>query len=361
MSKVYNFSAGPSMLPEEVMLKVQKEFLNYNGIGASVIEISHRSKDYIEIAEEATQNLRDLMNIPDNYQVLFMHGGGRGLFAGIPLNIASGKGSADYVVTGAWSGYAADEALKYTGVNRIEATKTLEDGTITVETANLPFSKDAEFAHYCLNETIHGIDLYDTLDCQNNNTVVDVSSCFLSRPIDVTKYGIVYGGAQKNIGPSGITIAIVRDDLVGRAREICPSILDFSVLAKNASMYNTPNTFAWYFAGEVFKWLKQLGGVEAMEKMNIEKANYLYGFIDSCDFYKNKIDPKFRSRMNVPFNLKDEALNAKFLEEAKQNNLISLKGHRVLGGMRASIYNAMPMEGVKSLVNFMEKFAKENN
>ena len=360
MSKVYNFSAGPSMLPEEVMLKVQKDFLNFNGMGASIIEISHRSKEYIAVAEEAIQDLRDLMHVPDNHKVLFMHGGGRGMFAAVPMNLASKDGCADYVTTGAWSGYAADEAQKYTNVFEMKLTEKLADGTITVNTNGVKYNDNAAYVHCCLNETIHGIDLFDNLDTGNRTVIGDASSCILSRNIDVSKFGMIFAGAQKNVGPSGITMAIVREDLLGHAQDICPSILNFKVTADHDSMYNTPNTFAWYFSGLVFKWIKETGGVEAMEQRNIEKANYLYGFIDSCDFYSNNIDPKFRSRMNVPFFLKNEDLNAEFLAEAKNAGLISLKGHRVLGGMRASIYNAMPMAGVKALVEFMDKFAQSH-
>ena len=357
MSKVYNFAAGPSMLPEEVMKEVQAEFLNYNGMGASVIEISHRSKEYMAIAEAASSDLRDLMNIPDNYKILFMHGGGRGVFANLPMNLAKREGSADYLVTGAWSGYAADEAKKYTNVNFIKGDFLNDSGRVAVHTKDLPLNKDSAYVHLCMNETIHGIEIYDTPDTDDVPLIADISSCILSRRMDVSKFGMLYGGAQKNIGPSGITIVIVREDLIGHAQPDTPAIWDYKVTADHDSMLNTPNTFAWYFAGKVFKWLKRIGGVEAMEAMNKEKSELLYGYIDSSDFYTNNVDPAFRSRMNVPFFLKDTSLDQQFIAEAKENNLISLKGHRVLGGMRASIYNAMPLEGVKALVAFMEKFA----
>lgn len=358
MSKVYNFSAGPSMLPEAVMKDVQKEFLDFNGIGAGVIEISHRSKDYLAIAEKAAADLRDLMNIPDNYKVLFMHGGGRGVFANLPMNLGTAEGSADYIVTGAWSGYAAEEAVKYTHVNSMRGDFVNADGKVELKLKDLPLKKDAAYVHMCMNETIHGIEIFDAPETGDVPLVADISSCILSRRMDVSRYGMLYGGAQKNIGPSGITIVIVREDLIGHAQSITPAIWDYKVTADHDSMLNTPNTFAWYFAGKVFAWLKSLGGVEAMEAINKEKSELLYNFIDSSDFYSNNVAEGVRSRMNVPFFLKDSSLDQQFIAEAKANNLISLKGHRVLGGMRASLYNAMPLEGVKALVAFMEKFEK---
>lgn len=360
MSKVYNFSAGPAMLPVEVMQRCQQEFLDYNGLGVSIIEMSHRSKDYIAVAEQAVADLKDLLKLPDNYKILFMHGGGRAMFANVAMNLADPNATADYILDGAWSGYAATEGKKYTKVNEIKIDSVNEQGLVTINTKNLPFTKDAKYVHVCLNETIHGIEINEDIDTGNIPLIADASSNILSRPIDVSKYGIIYAGAQKNIGPSGFAIAIVREDLIGHAQTFCPSISDFKITLEHESMFNTPNTFAWYLSGLVFKWIKDLGGLEAMEKRNQEKADLLYGFIDSCDFYTNKVDPSCRSRMNVPFLLKDSQLDQEFLAKAKEAGLCNLKGHRVLGGMRASIYNAMPIEGVKALVEFMDKFAKEH-
>ena len=360
MSKVYNFSAGPAMLPVEVMKKCQEEFLNYNGLGVSIIEMSHRSKDYMEVANQAVADLRDLLKLPDNYKVLFMHGGGRGMFANIAMNLAQPNGCADYLVGGAWAGYAAAEGKKYTNVNEIKIDSVNDKNLVTINTKNLPLNKDAQYVHVCLNETIHGIEIFDDINTNNVPLIADASSNILSRPLDVTKYGIVYAGAQKDIGPSGFAIAIVREVLIGHALPFCPSVYDFKVTYEHDSMFNTPNTFAWYLSGLVFKWIKDFGGLEAMEARNKEKADYLYGFIDSCDFYSNNVDKSCRSRMNVPFFLKNSDLNQEFLDKAKEAGLCNLKGHRVLGGMRASIYNAMPIEGVKALVEFMDKFAKEH-
>jgi phosphoserine aminotransferase len=357
MSKVFNFSAGPAMLPEAVMQKAQQDFLNYNGLGVSIIEMSHRSKEYVAMAEEAVQDLRDLMNLPDNYKVLFMHGGGRGMFANVAMNLADPKGCADYIITGAWSGYAATEGQKYTKVNELKADSVNASGLVTVDTSALKLNTSANYVHCCLNETIHGIELFNSLETGNVPLVADASSDILSRPLDITKYGIVYAGAQKNIGPSGFGIVVVRDDLIGHAQSFCPAISDFKVTFEHDSMFNTPNTFAWYLSGLVFKWIKELGGVSAMEERNKAKAELLYNFIDSCDFYSNNIDSSCRSRMNIPFFLKNSSLDQEFLAKSKEAGLIGLKGHRVLGGMRASIYNAMPIEGVKALVEFMDKFA----
>ncbi len=360
MSKVYNFSAGPAKLPEPVLLKAQQELLNFNNLGVSVMEMSHRSKEYIAMAEEAVQDLRDILNLPDNYKVLFMHGGGRGMFANVAMNLSDPNGCADYVHTGAWSGYAATEAKKYTTVNELKADYVNDKGLVAVNTKDLKFNHNATYVHYCMNETIHGIELFDDLDTGNVPVIVDASSNILSRPIDVTKFGVIYAGAQKNIGPSGFAIAIVREDLIGHALPFCPAISDFKVTVEHDSMFNTPNTFAWYLAGLVFKWVKEIGGLTAMEERNKAKAACLYDFIDSCDFYSNNVDPSVRSRMNIPFFLKDKSLEAEFLAKSKEAGLMALKGHRVLGGMRASLYNAMDLEGVQALVAFMDKFAQEH-
>ena len=356
MTRVYNFSAGPSMMPEDVMKLAQSEFLDYRGLGSSVIEISHRSKDYVALAAEAERDLRDLLKVPDNYRVLFMQGGGRGQFAAVPMNLLTGTGKADYITTGNWSKDAHTEALKYGDAREIKADFKGEDGLIRVR-CDLQFRDDADYVYYCANETVCGVELFDIPDAGDRPLVADVSSEFLSKPMDVSRFGLIYAGAQKNVAPAGLTIVIVRDDLVGRAMKCCPSIFDYKILADKDSMFNTPPTFCWYMAGLVFKWLKELGGLEEMEKLNIAKSDFLYGFLGSCDFYSLAVAPEFRSRMNVPFFLKDESLNEKFLAEAKVAGLTSLKGHRILGGMRASIYNAMPMDGVNALVKFMEDFA----
>lgn len=346
------------MMPLEVLKHAQDEFLDFNGQGASVIEMSHRSKEYQAVAQQAEQDLRDLLNIPSNYKVLFLQGGGRGQFAAVPLNLLNGSKKADYIVTGAWSKYATKEAKKFGDIRTIEGTETV-DGVVKL--APLPeFREDADYVYYCSNETIHGIERFETPKIKSGILINDASSEFLSKPMDVTQFGLVFAGAQKNVAPAGLTIVIVRDDLIGKAAEYCPTIMDYKINADKESMYNTPPTFCWYMAGLVFKWLKQKGGLAVMEQENIAKAAYLYDYLDSTDFYSNNIDPSCRSRMNVPFFLKNEELNDKFLAEAKACGLTTLKGHRDLGGMRASIYNAMPMDGVKALVAFMDKFAAAN-
>ena len=359
MKPVYNFCAGPAMLPADVMEKAQKEFINWNNHGISVMEFSHRDKHYMAMAQEAEANLRKLMKIPDNYKVLFSHGGGRGQFAAVPLNLIGLTGKADYLVTGSWSKSAISEAKKYGQVN-VVAHPATEDGLVTVAPqSEWQLSDDAAYFHYCPNETVDGIEMNQEPEV-NAPLVADLSSTILSREIDVAKYGVIYAGAQKNIGPSGLAIVIVRDDLLGHALPATPSILDYKLTFDNDSMYNTPPTFAWYLAGEVFKWLLDNGGVAAIEAVNKQKAQLLYDFIDSNDFYLNKVSPAYRSRMNVTFYLRDEMLNAQFIKEAEANGLMALKGHRSVGGMRASIYNAMPIEGVKALVDFMKSFAIKN-
>ncbi|MCU4674488.1 3-phosphoserine/phosphohydroxythreonine transaminase [Catenovulum sp. 2E275] len=356
---VYNFCAGPAMLPKDVMLAAQQEFVNWSGQGCSVMEVSHRSADYLEVANQAERDLRELMNISDDYAVLFMHGGGRGQFASVPLNILPENGIADYILTGSWSQSALTEAQKFGKINlAADCYKNNGLGSVLPQ-ADWQLSKDAAYVHYCPNETVDGIE-FDTIPEVEKPLVADMSSCILSREIDVNKFGIIYAGAQKNIGPSGLAIVIVRKDLLGRARSVTPSIFDYTLQLKHESMFNTPPTYAWYLAGLVFKWLKQQGGVKAVEQTNIAKAELLYNFIDNNEFYENRVETRYRSRMNVPFYLKDEALNAAFLAESKAQGLLALKGHRSVGGMRASIYNAMPLEGVQALVNFMQDFAKRN-
>ncbi|MFT7053263.1 MAG: phosphoserine aminotransferase [Psychromonas sp.] len=357
MSKIFNFCAGPAMLPEAVMQKAQQEFCNWQGLGVSVMEVSHRSPEYIEMAQQAEQDLRDLLAVPDNYKILFCHGGGRGQFAAVPLNLLGDKLDVDYLTTGQWSKSAVDEAKKHARVTETKILSETADGKVTVKaSADWKVNAGAAYVHYCPNETIEGIEIFEIPETGVVPLVADMSSTILSRPIDVSKFGIIYAGAQKNIGPSGLAIVIIREDLIGKARKAIPSIFDYQVQADAGSMFNTPPTYSWYLAGLVFKWLKEQGGLIEIEKKNIAKAELLYNFIDSSKLYHNNVDKSVRSRMNIPFQLTDESLNALFLEESKQANLLTLKGHRIVGGMRASIYNAMPIEGVQALVDFMEKF-----
>lgn len=357
MKQVYNFCAGPAMLPAEVMVKAQQEFVDWQGHGMSVMEFSHRDKHFIAVAEQAEQDLRDLMEIPDNYKVLFCHGGGRGQFAAVPLNLIGLTGQADYLVTGQWSKAAVSEAQKYGDVNLVASASSVDGLSAIAPVSQWQCSEDAAYFHYCPNETVDGIEMFDEPDV-NVPLVADMSSTILSRPIDVSKYGVIYAGAQKNIGPSGLSVVIVRDDLIGKALPQTPSIFDYQRQADNGSMFNTPPTYAWYLAAEVFKWLKAQGGVAAMEKRNIEKSSLLYDFIDSHPFYSNSVLPANRSRMNVTFALADESLNSDFLAAAEARGLMALKGHRSVGGMRASIYNAMPLAGVQALIAFMDEFAR---
>ncbi len=358
MDTIYNFSAGPAALPKPVMEQAQSELVNWNGLGTSVMEISHRSKEFIQVAEEAEQDLRDLLNIPDNYKVLFCQGGARAQFAAVPLNLLGDAETATYIDGGYWAESAIDEAKKYCEPD-VFVAKTEKDGKIAILSAEQwQIADKAAYVHFCPNETIDGIEIND-LPVTDKPIVADMSSTILSREIDVSKYAVIYAGAQKNIGPAGICIAIVRDDMLGLAKDVLPSVLNYKVLAEKDSMFNTPPTFAWYLSGLVFKWLKSIGGVAAMEKINREKAALLYNYIDQSSFYKNGIHPDNRSIMNVPFQLEKPELDAKFLALAEEQGLVALKGHRVVGGMRASIYNAMPLEGVVALVEFMKKFEVE--
>ncbi|PKH87787.1 3-phosphoserine/phosphohydroxythreonine transaminase [Colwellia sp. Bg11-28] len=360
MSEVFNFCAGPAMLPTPVMAKAQHEFLNWQGTGSSVMELSHRSGIYIAMAEKAEADLRELMSIPDNYKVLFCHGGGRGQFSAVPLNLLPTGQTADYIVDGSWSKAAAAEAKNFGDINVINITKE-DNGNISVlNPTEWPISPNAAYVHYCPNETVNGIEINEIPETNGVPLVADMSSTILSHEIDVSKFGLIYAGAQKNIGPSGLTIVIVREDLLGHAHTATPCIMNYKLAADNDSMYNTPPTYAWYLAGLVFQWLKDLGGVKAIAKINQAKAALLYRAIDDSDFYQNTIDTKYRSKMNIPFWLKDETLNEKFLIESEAAGLTALKGHRIVGGMRASIYNAMPIEGVQALVEFMQQFEKRN-
>lgn len=360
MTQVYNFSAGPAMLPVEVLRRAEQELRNWHGLGTSVMEISHRSKEFMQVAEEAEKDLRDLMQIPANYNVLFCHGGARAQFAAVPLNLLGDSNSADYIDGGYWAHSAVKEAQKYCTPNVIDVT-THENGVTGIQPMKQwKLSDNAAYVHYCPNETIDGLAIDEEPDFGNKVVVADYSSSILSRPIDVSRYGVIYAGAQKNIGPAGLTVVIVRDDLLGKARQELPSILDYKVLAENDSMFNTPPTFAWYLSGLVFKWLKEQGGLGEMAKRNQAKAELLYSAIDRTGFYRNQIATANRSRMNVPFQMKDPSLDKLFLSEAEAQGLQALKGHRVAGGMRASIYNAMPIEGVKALTDFMADFERRH-
>ncbi|WP_233986776.1 3-phosphoserine/phosphohydroxythreonine transaminase [Pectobacterium versatile] len=360
MTQIFNFCAGPAMLPVEVLRRAEQELCNWNGLGTSVMEISHRSKEFMQVAAESEQDLRDLLKIPSNYKVLFCHGGARAQFAAVPLNLLGERSTADYIDGGYWAHSAINEAEKYCTPNVIDVKTRVGDLRGIKPMREWKLSDDAAFVHYCPNETIDGIAIEEEPDFGDKIVVADYSSSILSRRIDVSRYGVIYAGAQKNIGPAGLTLVIVREDLLGKARRELPSILDYQVLADNDSMFNTPPTFAWYLSGMVFKWLKEYGGLAEMEKRNQEKADLLYSAIDGNDFYRNDVAVANRSRMNVPFLLADSALDKVFLEESVAAGLHALKGHRVVGGMRASIYNAMPLEGVKALTEFMADFARRH-
>ena len=360
MTQVYNFSSGPAMLPAEVLRRAEQELTNWHGLGTSVMEISHRSKEFIAVAEAAEQDFRDLLKIPSNYKVLFCHGGARAQFAAIPGNLLGDAKSADYIDGGYWAHSAIKEAEKYCSPNTIDVKTTLDGKRALLPMREWQLNDDAAYVHFCPNETIDGIAIDEEPDFGDKVVVADLSSTIMSRPIDVSRYGVIYAGAQKNIGPAGLTLVVVREDLLGKAQRYVPSILDYKVLAENESMFNTPPTFAWYLSGLVFKWLKEKGGVAEMDKVNQAKADLLYGVIDNSSFYRNDVAAANRSRMNVPFQLADAALDKVFLDESLQAGLHALKGHRVVGGMRASIYNAMPLEGVKALTEFMIDFERRH-
>lgn len=358
--RVFNFSAGPAILPSEVLEKAQSELLSLKGIGMSVMEISHRSKHFEPILESAKQGIHDLLNIPNNYQILFLQGGASLQFSMIPQNFLPKDRSADYVVTGAWGEKAVKEAKKFGNVNTVFSSKETGYKSIPKQ-EDLRFSPDAEYIHYCSNETIDGVEFKYDLDGGNTPVICDVSSNILSKPIDVSKYALIYGGAQKNIGPSGVTLVIIRDDLIEKVPEGLPSILDYRNFAKNDSMPNTPNTWGIYLISLVCDWLKSKGGVSGMAKINETKAKILYDAIDSSDgYYQGHAEKEARSMMNVTFRLPSEDLEKKFVSEATQQGLDGLKGHRSVGGIRASIYNAFPIEGVEQLVEFMQDFAEKN-
>jgi len=361
MERVYNFSAGPSMLPLEVLEQAQKEFVNYGNAGMSVMEMSHRSKDYENIIYTAEDDLRDLMAVPENYSILFLQGGGSTQFAMIPLNLMNKNHKADYVKTGQWSKKAISEAQRYGAVNVVASS---EDKTFTYIPKLDPakFDKNADYFYMTLNNTIYGTHIPNNMlpDTGDVPKVGDMSSNILAERYDISKFGLIFAGAQKNLGPAGVTVVIVRNDLMGNAMDFTPTMLRYDTHAKERSLYNTPPTYSIYFAGLVFKWVKKMGGIDAMQKINEEKAAILYNFLDESDFFKGTVVPENRSLMNAPFILPTEELNAKFISEAKANGFVNLKGHRTVGGMRASMYNAMPVEGVKKLVEFMKKFEVEN-
>lgn len=355
--KVYNFSAGPSVLPEVVLKEAQKDLLNFNGTGMSVTEMSHRSKPFMAVNDEANALLRELMNIPENYSVLFVQGGASQQFAAVPLNLAV-KGKADYIVTGNFAKKAYEEGLKY-GDMAIAASSKDKNFTYIPDMDSVKFREEIDYVHITSNNTIFGT-RYTSLPRTDATIVSDMSSCILSEEVDVSKYGLIYAGAQKNIAPAGLTIVIVKKSLLNNAKDICPTMLNYSIHDKNDSMYNTPPCFSIYMALLVFRWLKSLGGIKAIQQINEEKAKLLYDFIDNSSLYKNYVNKKDRSLMNVPFVTGSEELDAKFVQEAAKAGIVSIKGHRLVGGMRASIYNAMPIEGVKTLIDFMKKFETEN-
>jgi phosphoserine aminotransferase len=352
MSRIFNFSAGPAMLPAEVLARAGDEMLDWRGSGMSVMEMSHRGPEFMSIAAEAEADLRLLLAIPANYKVLFLQGGATLQFAQVPMNLLRGKGKADYVVTGEWSKKAVKEAKNYCDV-AIAASS--EDRNFTYAPKQWKVRPDAAYVHYCSNETIGGVEFHATPKAEVP-LVADASSHFLSRPIEIPKFGLIYAGAQKNAGPAGLTIVIVRDDLIGQAAKATPTVMDYKLQADADSMLNTPATYSMYVAGLVFKWLKQLGGLAEMEKRNVQKAKALYDYLDQSKFFRNPIAKEDRSRMNIPFTLKDKALDEPFLKGAAERGLVQLKGHRSVGGMRASIYNAMPLEGVQRLVDYLREF-----
>lgn len=359
MARVYNFSAGPAVLPEEVLQEAADEMLDYRGTGMSVMEMSHRSKAYDTIIKEAEADLRELMNIPDNYKVLFLQGGASQQFAMIPMNLMKNR-VADYIVTGQWAKKAYQEASLYGKANKIASS---EDKTFSYipDCSDLPISGDADYVYICENNTIYGTKFKTLPNTKGKPLVADVSSCFLSEPVDVTKYGVIYGGVQKNIGPAGVVIVIIREDLITEdVLPGTPTMLRYKIHADADSLYNTPPAYGIYICGKVFKWLKKMGGLEAMKERNEKKAKILYDYLDESKLFKGTVRKEDRSLMNVPFITGNEELDAKFVKEAKEAGFENLKGHRTVGGMRASIYNAMPIEGVEKLVEFMKKFEAEN-
>ncbi len=360
MSKrAFNFCAGPAALPEAVLLRAQAELLDWHGKGLSVMEMSHRSDEFVSIANKAEQDFRDLLSIPSNYKVLFLQGGASQQFAQVALNLLPENGTADYIDTGIWSQKAIEEASRYGNVNVAASSKAYDYFAVPGQN-EWKLSRNASYVHYVPNETIGGLEFNWVPETGDVPLVADMSSCILSRPVDVSRFGMIFAGAQKNIGPSGIVVAIIREDLLGRARSMCPTMLDYKVAADNASMYNTPPTLAWYLSGLVFEWLKEQGGVDVIAQRNDVKQRTLYDFIDASGLYSNPINKSDRSWMNVPFRLADDRLDKPFLVGAEQRGLLNLKGHRSVGGMRASIYNAIDITAVNALVAYMAEFEKEH-
>ena len=360
MKRVYNFAAGPAVLPEEVLQEAAEEMLDYRGCGMSVMEMSHRSKMFENILAEAEQDIRGLMNIPDNYKVLFLQGGAHLQFAMLPLNLKR-RGVADYIITGHWAKRAYSEAKKFLQANVVASSED-KNFTYIPDCADLPISDDADYVYICENNTIYGTKFHTLPDTKGKPLVADVSSCFLSEPLDVTKYGVIYGGAQKNIGPAGVVIAIIREDLIpDELPDSVPTMLRYKTHIDGGSMYNTPPCYGIYICGKVFKWIKKQGGLEGMKAINEKKAAILYNYLDASKLFHGTVEKSSRSLMNVPFVTGDADLDAKFIKEASAAGFENLKGHRTVGGMRASIYNAMPVQGVQVLVDFMKKFEAENS
>jgi len=359
MSRVYNFSAGPAVLPEKVLKIAADEMLDYKGTGQSVMEMSHRSKAYQAIIDECEALLREVMSIPENYKVLFLQGGASSQFAMIPLNLMNKSGKADFVITGQWANKAYQEASRYGDCKVIASSKDKTFSYIP-QLDKSEFRADADYFHICENNTIYGTKWTELPDTGNVPLVADMSSCILSEPVDVSKYGLIYAGAQKNMGPAGLTVVIIREDLIGNAKDFTPTMFNYQIHAENGSMYNTPPTYGIYILKLVLEWVKELGGLEAMKAINEKKAAVIYNFLDSSKMFKATVQGKDRSMMNIPFVTGNEELDAKFVSEAKKAGFINLKGHRSVGGMRASIYNAMPIEGCEKLVEFMKKFEAEN-
>lgn len=360
MNQVFNFSAGPAMLPAAVLRKAEQELCNWHGLGTSIMEISHRSKEFLEVAQSSEQDLRELLAIPKNYKVLFCHGGARAQFAAVPMNLLGDADSADYINGGYWAHSAIKEAQKYCEPRVVDVTTEIDGLRAIKPMRDWDLSTDSAYIHYCPNETIDGLAIDEQPDFGDQVVVADLSSTILSHPLDVSRFGLIYASAQKNIGPAGLTLVIVREDLLGHACKALPSILNYNILAENDSMFNTPPTFAWYLSGLVFKWLKTQGGLAEIDKRNQAKASLLYHTIDENSFYHNTVAPANRSRMNVSFQLADSKLNALFLQESQTAGLHALQGHRVVGGIRVSLYNAMPLKGVEALVDFMLGFVRRH-
>ena len=360
MARVFNFSAGPSMLPEEVLKKAAEEMLDYQGSGQSVMEMSHRSKVFDAIIKDTEKLFRELYNVPENYKVLFLQGGASTQFAAIPLNFMNGSGKADFIITGQWAKTAYQEAAKY-GNARAVASSADKTFSYIPKTTKADFDPEADYVYICMNNTIYGTIFKEIPDTGDVPLIADVSSCFLSEPLDISKFAMVYGGAQKNVAPSGVTICIIREDMLGKARDITPTMLNYQTMADNDSLYNTPPCWNIYITKLVLEWIKDMGGLEAMKARNEKKAKILYDFLDNSKMFKGTVVAEDRSLMNVPFVTDSEDLNAKFIKEAAENGFVNLKGHRSVGGMRASIYNAMPVEGVEKLVEFMAAFEAANS